>query len=183
MERVSAFIPPLLAAYAARPGVPRSAARDEMFTIDPCPTLAISGMAARQSQATAVRLTRSAASHPSVVTCVTGPPGRPEPATALLTSDGEAPEALDGGGHERVARRLVREVGRGEHRFAAFGCDRRGHLLAPGAVAAGDDDTSPLLREQTSHGPSEARGGAGDDGDLTCESTRTRPGHDRGRSY
>src|SRR3712207_3245780 len=87
-------MPPLLAAYAARPGVPRSAARDDTFTIDPCPAFVISGMAARHSQATAVRLMRSVVLHPPVESSVTGPSRAPELATALLTSTVSRPWVL-----------------------------------------------------------------------------------------
>src|SRR5437764_4355416 len=73
--------------YAARPRLARSAAREEMLTIDPCPASTMCGIAARTSHIGAVRLTRRLASQVGVVIWATGPSvwSTVDP-TALFTS-------------------------------------------------------------------------------------------------
>src|SRR5262249_50074713 len=87
IERVSALRPPLLAMYAARPWLARSAARLEMLTIEPCPDSTMCGIEARASHIGAVRLTRNVASQRDVVSSTTGPSASStvDP-TALFTS-------------------------------------------------------------------------------------------------
>ncbi len=100
----------------------------------------------------------------------------------IVHEDGEAPKPFDGGGDERAACGFVAEIDGYEGRVAALAGDGGRHRLTAVTAAAGDDDASAFLREQASHRSPQTRGGPGDDGHLTCEST-TGFGHDPGRNY
>src|SRR5436190_1320402 len=101
IARVSPFSPALAATYAASPALARSAWREEMLTMAPCPARRMCGIPARAHHIGAVRSTRRIASHAAVVRSATVA-SRASPPAALLTSTVNPPSTSADASTSRV---------------------------------------------------------------------------------
>src|SRR5580698_9680827 len=82
----------------------------------------------------------------------------------------DAPETLDSGGDETLARRLVSDIGGdGEGRTPLVLDESRGFLDRPGPTAD-ENDRSSFPAEQKSHDAAQPLAGARDDRDLVLHS-------------
>ena len=160
----------MLAMYAASPGLARSAARDEMLTIDPCPALDhVRNRGARQPHRRGE--VDPQARFPARRRHLSDRTVRlvDRRAHRVVHEHGDAAEPLDGGGDELGTRRFVGQVGGVERGITPGPGDRGDCRRAAFRVAAGHDDARPFGRERRRDRLPDPRGGAGDERDLPLE--------------